>query len=139
MPMHDDIASSSPKDEGVAQPLMKHMLELRTCLLWVFGVMALGTLVSFFFVDQIYGFLVQPLADAMDDSDTNRLIYTGMAEAFFTYLKVAFFSGVFITFPVLLLRGRLPPVRQTHQPCPCRSHEANLQTRGSECHLESNP
>ena len=104
MPMHDDIASSSPKDEGVAQPLMKHMLELRTCLLWVFGVMALGTLVSFFFVDQIYGFLVQPLADAMDDSDTNRLIYTGMAEAFFTYLKVAFFSGVFITFPVLLLQ-----------------------------------
>ena len=98
------MVKAEMEDKGAAQPLMKHLLELRTRLLWVFGAMVLGTLISFFFVNEIYGFLVQPLADAMDDSDTNRLIYTGMAEAFFTYLKVAFFSGVFITFPILLLQ-----------------------------------
>jgi sec-independent protein translocase protein TatC len=38
----------------------------------------------------------------MGPNDTNRLIYTGLTEAFFTYLKVAFFAGIFITFPVLL-------------------------------------
>ncbi len=27
------------------------------------------------------------------------MIYTGLTEAFFTYLKVAFFAGAFITFP----------------------------------------
>ncbi len=99
-----DNDAASPVDAGIAKPMIGHLIELRTRLLWVFGIMALGTLISFFFVNEIYGFLVQPLADAMDENDTNRLIYTGMAEAFFTYLKVAFFSGVFLTFPVLLLQ-----------------------------------
>lgn len=91
-------------NEGAGKPIMMHLLELRTRLLWVFGIMAFGSAVSFVFVDEIYGFLVQPLADAMNENDTNRLIYTGLTEAFFTYLKVAFFSGIFITFPVLLLQ-----------------------------------
>ena len=47
---------------------------------------------------------MHPLAEAMNENDTNRLIYTGLTEAFFTYLKVAFFSGVFLTFPILLLQ-----------------------------------
>ncbi|MFP4097523.1 MAG: twin-arginine translocase subunit TatC [Alphaproteobacteria bacterium] len=106
--MHEDIAASGSgrgSEEGeAASSLVGHLVELRSRLLRVFGVMALGTAVSFFFVDEIYGFLVQPLADAMREGDTNRLIYTGMAEAFFTYLKVAFFSGVFVTFPVVLLQ-----------------------------------
>jgi sec-independent protein translocase protein TatC len=40
----------------------------------------------------------------MGESSTQRLIYTGLTEAFFTYLKVAFFAGIFVTFPVLLLQ-----------------------------------
>lgn len=87
-----------------AKPVVSHLIELRTRLLWVVGIMLTGTGVSFVFVDAIYGFLVQPLADAMNENDTNRLIYTGLTEAFFTYLKVSFFSGVFITFPMLLLQ-----------------------------------
>ncbi len=87
-----------------AKPIVSHLVELRTRLLWVIGIMVAGTALSFVFVDSIYSFLVQPLADAMNENDTNRLIYTGLTEAFFTYLKVAFFSGIFITFPVLLLQ-----------------------------------
>jgi sec-independent protein translocase protein TatC len=102
--MYDDDTYKPPSHEGAAKPIIGHLIELRRRLLWVFGMMTLGTAISFFFVDEIYGFLVRPLADAMDENDTNRLIYTGMAEAFFTYLKVALFSGVFITFPVLLLQ-----------------------------------
>lgn len=80
------------------QPLKHHFIELRKRLLWVFVVMIIGTGISFAFVEQIYGFLIAPLAAA----GSERLIYTGLTEAFFTYLKVAFFSGVFITFPILL-------------------------------------
>ena len=87
-----------------AAPITEHLIELRTRLLWVIGVMIVGTAVAFMFVDQIYGFLVQPLADAMDKDDTNRLIYTGLTEAFFTYVKVAFFAGIFVTFPILLMQ-----------------------------------
>ncbi len=87
-----------------AKPIFSHLVELRARLLWVIVIMIIGTALSFIFVDNIYSFLVQPLADAMNENDTNRLIYTGLTEAFFTYLKVAFFSGIFLTFPVLLLQ-----------------------------------
>lgn len=83
-------------------PFTQHLIELRKRLLWVFAAMALGTGICYLFVDQIYSFLVQPLADAMEQGSTNRLIYTGLTEAFFTYLKVSFFAGIFLTFPILL-------------------------------------
>lgn len=91
-------------DDQKRQPIMSHVIELRMRLLRVMLVMVLGTAVSFVFVDEIYSFLVQPLADSMTQNDTNRLIYTGLTEAFFTYMKVAFFAGVFLTFPVLLMQ-----------------------------------
>lgn len=88
--------------QAVTAPLAGHLAELRKRLLWVFAAMFVGTGICFLFVEQIYGFLVQPLADSMGPLDNQRLIYTGLTEAFFTYLKVAFFAGVFLTFPVLL-------------------------------------
>ena len=88
--------------EQTKLPFTGHLIELRKRLMWVFVAMALGTGICYFFVDHIYGFLVSPLAEAMESDSTNRLIYTGLTEAFFTYLKVAFFAGVFLTFPILL-------------------------------------
>ncbi len=85
------------------QNFNSHLAELRKRLVWAFVAMGIGTALCWMFVEPIYGFLVQPLAEAMEASGgTNRLIYTGLTEAFFTYLKVAFFAGVFLTFPVLL-------------------------------------
>ncbi|MGH1376274.1 MAG: twin-arginine translocase subunit TatC [Alphaproteobacteria bacterium] len=93
----DDLSAS-------AKPIAGHLVELRYRLLWIIGAMTLGTVFSFLFVDEIYSFLVQPLADSMQEGDTNRLIYTGLTEAFFTYMKVAFFAGIFLTFPILLMQ-----------------------------------
>ena len=85
-----------------SQPLIDHLIELRKRLLWVFLAMAAGMGLSYLFVEQIYGFLVAPLAGAMDSDSSQRLIYTGLTEAFFTYLKVSFFAGMFLTCPILL-------------------------------------
>ena len=90
--------------DKTAQSFSEHLIELRHRLMWVFGAMIVGTALCFAFVEPIYGFLVQPLADAMDGEGSQRLIYTGLTEAFFTYLKVAFFAGIFLTFPILLLQ-----------------------------------
>ncbi len=95
--MNKVLEKSDPKTE----PLMVHLLELRKRLLWSFTAMFLGTVICFVYVEPIYGFLVRPLAQAMGPGDTGRLIYTGLTEAFFTYLKVAFFAGIFLTFPIL--------------------------------------
>lgn len=95
-------AADNPQMES--KPLIEHIIDLRRCLLWSFAVMMLGMAVCYMFVEDIYGFLVTPLAQAMGPESTGRLIYTGLAEAFFTYLKVAFFAGVFLTFPVLCMQ-----------------------------------
>lgn len=89
---------------ATAQPLIDHLTELRMRLLKSLLAVAAGMILCFIFVKPIYGFLVAPLAGAMSDADTGRLIYTGLTEAFFTYMKVAFFAGLFLTFPLLLLQ-----------------------------------
>lgn len=85
-------------------PLSQHLIELRRRLLWWFAAMLAGTALCYVFADHIYGFLVRPLADAMGPGADRRLIYTGLTEAFLTYLKVALFAGVFLTFPVLAVQ-----------------------------------
>ncbi len=84
------------------QSLTVHLTELRRRILWSFTAMIVGTAICYIFKEHIYAFLVQPLAHAMGEGSTNRLIYTGLTEAFFTYLRVAFFAGCFLTFPVIL-------------------------------------
>lgn len=86
------------------QPLFQHLIELRRRLLWWFAALLAGTAVCYIFSDRIYGFLVRPLAEAMGADADRRLIYTGLTEAFLTYLKVAVFGGVFLTFPVLAVQ-----------------------------------
>ena len=80
-------------------PLLDHLIELRNRLMYAVAAVLFGFLVSYFFAEEIYRFLMQPLADIYEGETGRRMIYTGLTEAFFTYLKVAFFAGLFITFP----------------------------------------
>ncbi len=82
--------------------ITSHLIELRKRLMWSFVAMICGTIICYFYAEQIYGVLVRPLAVAMGDNANQRLIYTGLTEAFFTYLKVSFFAGVFLTAPILM-------------------------------------
>ncbi|MBI4031973.1 MAG: twin-arginine translocase subunit TatC [Proteobacteria bacterium] len=86
------------------QTLAQHFIELRRRLLWSFAALLAGSVLCYFFVEDIYGFLVRPLAAAMEGGAGRRLIYTGLTEAFFTYLKVALFAGLFLTFPVIAMQ-----------------------------------
>ena len=87
-------------------PLLDHLIELRNRLMYSAGAILLGFLVCYFFAEDIYVFLTRPLADiclegAADGNEgaCTRMIYTALTEVFFTYLKIAFFAGLFITFP----------------------------------------
>ena len=80
-------------------PLLDHLIELRNRLIYSCAAMFVGFLVCYFFSEQIYAFLVKPLADIYQGQTGRRMIYTGLAEAFFTYVKVAFLAGAFLTFP----------------------------------------
>lgn len=90
-------------DPQNSQNLSSHWAELRHRLLMVLSAMIVAVAVCYLYVDQIYSFLVQPLADAMAaQGGTQRLIYTGLGEGFFTFLRIAFFAGLFLSFPILL-------------------------------------
>ena len=97
----EDEASIEDEVEAEKMPLIGHLVELRNRLLWSIGTLIVGFVLCYFVAEEIYAFLVQPLADVMEGQPGRRLIYTGLHEAFFTYLKVAFFGSVCLTFPIV--------------------------------------
>ncbi len=83
-------------------PLMSHLIELRNRLLWSLGALTIGFVICYIFAEEIYAFLVKPLMDAFEGQEGRRMIYTSLHEAFFTYLKVAFFAGFCLALPIIL-------------------------------------
>ncbi|MCS5608574.1 MAG: twin-arginine translocase subunit TatC, partial [Alphaproteobacteria bacterium] len=87
--------------ESNKMPLIEHLIELRNRLLWSIGALVVGFVLCYLVADEMYRFLVQPLADLMEGQPGRRMIYTALHEAFFTQLKVAFFGSVCLTFPIV--------------------------------------
>jgi sec-independent protein translocase protein TatC len=92
---------TTEKSELHSQPLLEHLHELKRRIIYSLLAFFAATGVSYYFAVDIYAFLVQPLADAFPDLANRRLIYTGLTEAFMTYLKLAVFAGFFGAFPVI--------------------------------------
>ena len=90
----DDVESNK-------MPLIEHLIELRNRLLWSIGALVVGFVLCYLVAEEMYRFLVQPLADLMEGQPGRRMIYTALHEAFFTQLKVAFFGSVCLTFPIV--------------------------------------
>jgi sec-independent protein translocase protein TatC len=83
-------------------PLLDHLIELRTRLLWSMGALLVAFGVCYHFSGGIYSYLAEPLAHVLEARGENRrLIFTSLTEGFFTYLKVAFFGAAFISFPIV--------------------------------------
>ncbi len=80
-------------------PFTSHLEELRKRLITAFIAVGVGFVVSFGFKERLFGILVQPLIQVMKEGET--LIYTGLPEAFFTYLKVSFLTGLIVASPLL--------------------------------------
>ena len=91
----------SDKETG----FISHLTELRQRLINSLVFLAILFIVCYFFSDHIYGFLVEPYANAVrDDEVDRRLIFTALQETFLTYLKVSFFAAFFITSPFILIQ-----------------------------------
>jgi sec-independent protein translocase protein TatC len=86
--------------EDEKQPFTSHLEELRKRLITCFIAIGVCFVGSYIFSKQLFGILMQPLLAAMPPGD--KLIYTGLPEAFFTYLKVAFLAGVLFSVPILM-------------------------------------
>ena len=93
-------------DEKIKQAsFVEHLTELRSRLIKSFIYLFVCFIFCYFFAENIYGFLVEPYAEAVKNDSTNRrLIFTALHETFITYLKVAFFTAMFITSPIILIQ-----------------------------------
>ncbi len=82
-----------------------HFIELRSRLIKSIVFIMVIFVLSYTFAEQIYNFLVEPYANAVkDEQNDRRLIFTALHETFITYLKVAFFSAIFLGSPILLIQ-----------------------------------
>jgi len=81
-------------------PFTGHLDELRKRLITCFIAIGIGFVASYAFKDKLFSILVDPLVSVMEAGDT--LIFTGLPEAFFTYLKVALLSGIMLAAPVII-------------------------------------
>lgn len=81
-------------------PFTSHLEEMRSRLLRVIIVVGILFVICYFFKKNLFEILTIPLAVAMPESGT--MIFTSLPEAFFTYLKVAFFGAIFLASPYIL-------------------------------------
>lgn len=99
------MTQPTPEDEAEIEqskmPLLDHLIELRTRLMWSVGAILICFLFCFYFSSHLYKVLMHPLILAYGSTEGRRMIFTAPQEAFFTYMKVAFWSAVFISFPVI--------------------------------------
>ncbi len=88
-------------DQEEKSPFTEHLGELRDRLIRAFIAVGIGFVTAYFFKEQLFEILTAPLVTAMAKSGHAKLIFTGLPEAFFTYLKVALLAGIILATPVL--------------------------------------
>ncbi|MGL4397954.1 MAG: twin-arginine translocase subunit TatC [Hyphomicrobium sp.] len=81
-------------------PLLDHLIELRTRLIWALVAFMVAFLVCFGLAKHIYNVLVWPYAWA-SGNDHVKLIATHFLEQILTHVKLAMFGAAFLSFPVV--------------------------------------
>jgi sec-independent protein translocase protein TatC len=95
------MATKQEDFDDKKMPLLDHLIELRQRLIWSVVALFVCFLVAYAFSGVIFDFLVRPLAHVESLNGQRRMIFTAPTEAFFTYVKVAFFTALFVSFPVI--------------------------------------
>ena len=101
--MSAEPSAPAPADEVEASraPLLQHLVELRSRLIIAAIAFLISVVVCYIFAADIYRFLSEPLAQAFHGEQNRRLIATALQETFFTYLHIAMFGGLCLSFPFI--------------------------------------
>ncbi|MEM6439334.1 MAG: twin-arginine translocase subunit TatC [Pseudomonadota bacterium] len=96
--------SAAEEDEIDASkaPLIEHLAELRSRLIWSLWGLGACMIFCFVFAKHIFDLLTDPLRGALLDRGMEpMLIYTALHEKFFTDLRLSLFGGFFLAFPII--------------------------------------
>jgi sec-independent protein translocase protein TatC len=81
-------------------PLTSHLEELRKRLVRILIAVGIAFLGCFAFKEEIFRIIALPLISVLPPG--THMVYTGLPEAFFTYIKVSFYAGIFVASPIVL-------------------------------------
>jgi sec-independent protein translocase protein TatC len=98
----DPQPTPGPEDELPKMTFLDHLEELRKRLLYSIIAVAVGFMLCWAFSEQIFALLQMPLTTFLPPGD--KLAYTRLTAPFFLYMKVAFFSGLFVASPFVLFQ-----------------------------------
>ena len=92
------MENDKPEEEKMS--LISHLEELKTRLIRVLIAVGIGFVVCYLFKEWSFRVITKPLVAAMPAQ--NSLIFTGLPEAFFIHMKIAFFASLLLTAPYTL-------------------------------------
>jgi sec-independent protein translocase protein TatC len=83
-------------------PLVEHLAELRTRIMWSLAAFAVGMMISFTVWNPIFNFLTKPLCDALlARGQECNLILIQLQEGFFVAVRIAMLGGFVLAFPII--------------------------------------
>ncbi len=85
--------------EEEKMPLSSHLEELRKRLVRILIAVGVGFAACYYFKDPLYRVITRPLMTVMPAG--SHMVFTGLPEAFFVYMKIAFFASLFLTSPYI--------------------------------------
>ncbi len=95
--------SAKPDDiEDSSAPLVEHLKELRTRLIWSVLAFVLAMVLCYFVWNPIFDFLTHPICLSLEKrGQTCGLILLKLQEGFFVAMRIAFFGGFVLAFPIV--------------------------------------
>jgi sec-independent protein translocase protein TatC len=78
-----------------------HLEDLRKRLIVSVAAIAVGFAVCYYFSEGLYSLLTEPLLPALPEG-VDYLVFTGVVEPFFIYMKIGFLGGVVLASPVVI-------------------------------------
>ncbi len=87
----DEAEEDEEADDG-NMSLVAHLEELRARILRAIAAVAVGSIISYWFIDEIMAYITLPVG---------KLYYLQPAEAFLMYVKITVFSGFLLALPVI--------------------------------------
>jgi sec-independent protein translocase protein TatC len=95
-----ETTETTETHENQKMSLTEHLIALRKCISNSLIAVGIGFAGCYYYKDWIFDIVTRPLTQALPKN--SYLIYTGLTDAFFTYMKVAFFASLIITSPFIL-------------------------------------
>jgi sec-independent protein translocase protein TatC len=84
------------------EDIKPHIAELRSRLIKIVIIYFVFFLIAFVFWKPIFNWMAKPLLEALKHSQNSEIIFTGLAEPFFTAVKISLFAGLVMSLPFIL-------------------------------------